>query len=29
MSKTVNRKMSVKINYNKKQSIWDLDEDFW
>ena len=28
MSKTMNRKISVKVNYNKKQSIWDLDEDF-
>ena len=28
MSKTFNRKIPVKINYNKKQSIWDMDDDF-
>ena len=28
MSKTFNRKVPVKMNFNKAQSIWDMDEDF-
>ena len=28
MSKTFNRKVPVKMNFNKAQSIWDMDDDF-
>ena len=28
ISKTFNRKVPVKMNFNKAQSIWDMDEDF-
>ena len=28
MSKTFNRKVLVKMNFNKAQSIWDMDDNF-